>query len=116
MLAEDLKALNDSRKEMTEKGVEQAVELIEITSLKDDRVFVVFLPDCHESIAGIIAGRIRERYYRPVFVLTRGEHGVKGSGRSIESYNMFEEMNKCRALFTRFGGHKLAAGLSLEEE
>ena len=116
MLAEDLKALNDSRKEMTEKGVEQAVELIETTSLKDDRVFVVFLPDCHESIAGIIAGRIRERYYRPVFVLTRGEHGVKGSGRSIESYNMFEEMNKCRALFTRFGGHKLAAGLSLEEE
>ncbi len=116
MLAEDLKALNDSRKEMTEKGVEQAVELIETTSLKDDRVFVVFLPDCHESIAGIIAGRIRERYYRPVFVLTRGEHGVKGSGRSIESYNMFEEMNKCRALFTRFGGHKLAAGLSIEEK
>lgn len=116
MLAEDLKALNDSRKEMTEKGVAQAVEQIETTSLKDDKVLVVYLPDCHESIAGIIAGRIRERYYRPVFVLTKGADGVKGSGRSIESYNMFEEMCKCRTLFTKFGGHKLAAGLSLEEK
>lgn len=116
MLAEDLKALNDSRKEMTEKGVEQAVDLIENTSLKEDKVLVVYLPDCHESIAGIIAGRIREKYYRPVFVLTQGEEDVKGSGRSIEAYNMFEEMNKCRALFTKFGGHKLAAGLSLKEE
>ena len=116
MLAEDLKALNDSRKEMTEKGISQAVEMIENTSLIDDKVLVVYLPDCHESIAGIIAGRIREKYYRPVFVLTQGEEGVKGSGRSIESYNMFEEMCKCRALFTKFGGHKLAAGLSLEEK
>ena len=116
MLAEDLKALNDSRKEMTEKGVEQAVDLIENTSLKEDKVLVVYLPDCHESIAGIMAGRIREKYYRPVFVLTQGEEDVKGSGRSIEAYNMFEEMNKCRALFTKFGGHKLAAGLSLKEE
>lgn len=116
MLAEDLKALNDSRKEMTERGVEQAIEQIESTSLKEDKVLVVYLPECHESIAGIIAGRIRERYYRPVFVLTRGEDGVKGSGRSIESYHMFEEMSKCRALFTKFGGHKLAAGLSMKEE
>ena len=116
MLAEDLKALNDSRKEMTERGVEEAVDLIETTSLKDDRVLVVYLPDCHESIAGIIAGRIRERYYRPVFVLTKAEDGVKGSGRSIESYDMFAQMCRCRALFTKFGGHKLAAGLSLEEE
>ncbi len=115
MLAEDLKALNDSRKEMTERGVAEAVNLIETTSLKDDRVLVVYLPDCHESIAGIIAGRIRERYYRPVFVLTRAEDGVKGSGRSIEAYDMFAQMCKCRALFTKFGGHKLAAGLSLEE-
>ena len=115
-MAEDLKALNDSRKEMTEKGVEQAVEQIETTELKSDRVLVVYLPDCHESIAGIIAGRLKEKYYKPVFVLTQGEHGVKGSGRSIESYHMFEEMCKCRALFTKFGGHKLAAGLSLEEE
>ena len=116
MLAEDLKALNDSRKEMTEKGVEEAVQMIESTSLKDDRVLVVYLPDCHESIAGIIAGRIREKYYKPVFVLTRAEEGVKGSGRSIETYDMFAQMCKCRALFTKFGGHKLAAGLSLEEE
>ena len=115
MLAEDLKALNDSRKEMTERGVAEAVNVIETTSLKQDRVLVVYLPDCHESIAGIIAGRIRERYYRPVFVLTRAEDGVKGSGRSIEAYDMFAQMCKCRALFTKFGGHKLAAGLSLEE-
>lgn len=115
-LAQDLKALNDSRKEMTEKGVEQAVEQIEQTALKEDKVLVVYLPDCHESIAGIIAGRIREKYYRPVFVLTNSENGVKGSGRSIEHYHMFEEMSKCRELFTKFGGHKMAAGLSLEEE
>ena len=116
MLAEDLKALNDSRKEMTERGVAEAVNLIETTSLKEDKVLVVYLPDCHESIAGIIAGRIRERYYRPVFVLTKAEEGVKGSGRSIEAYDMFAQMCRCRALFTKFGGHKLAAGLSLEEE
>ena len=116
MLAEDLKALNDSRKEMTEKGVEEAVQMIESSDLKDDKVLVVYLPDCHESIAGIIAGRIRERYYRPVFVLTRAEEGVKGSGRSIESYDMFAQMSRCRDLFTKFGGHKLAAGLSLEEK
>lgn len=116
MLAEDLKALNDSRKEMTERGVAEAVNLIETTPLKDDRVLVVYLPDCHESIAGIIAGRIRERYYRPVFVLTKAEDGVKGSGRSIEGYDMFAQMCRCRALFMKFGGHKLAAGLSLEEE
>lgn len=115
-LARELKELNDSRKEMTEQGVEQAVEMIENSSLKEDRVLVVYLPDCHESIAGIIAGRIRERYYRPVFVLTSAEEGVKGSGRSIESYHMFEEMCRCRELFTKFGGHKLAAGLSLDEE
>ena len=116
MLAEDLKALNDSRKEMTERGVEEAVQMIESTSLKDDRVLVVYLPDCHESIAGIIAGRIREKYYRPTFVLTQAEEGVKGSGRSIETYDMFAQMCRCRALFTKFGGHKLAAGLSLKEE
>lgn len=115
MLAEDLKALNDSRKEMTERGVAEAVHQIETTSLKDDRVLVVYLPDCHESIAGIIAGRIKERYYRPVFVLTKADEGVKGSGRSIESYDMFAQMCRCRELFTKFGGHKLAAGLSLEE-
>ena len=115
MLAEDLKALNDSRKEMTERGVAEAVQMIETTSLKDDRVLVVYLPDCHESIAGIIAGRIKERYYRPVFVLTKAEEDVKGSGRSIETYDMFAQMCRCRELFIKFGGHKLAAGFSLEE-
>lgn len=115
-LAADLKELNDSRKEMTEEGVEEAVRQIESSSWKDDQVLVVYLPKCHESIAGIIAGRIKERYYRPTFVLTKGETGVKGSGRSIEAYDMFAEMSRCRELFTKFGGHKLAAGLSLEEE
>lgn len=115
-LAADLKELNDSRKEMTEEGVEEAVRQIESSSWKDNQVLVVYLPECHESIAGIIAGRIKERYYRPTFVLTKGETGVKGSGRSIEAYDMFAEMSRCRELFTKFGGHKLAAGLSLEEE
>lgn len=115
-LAADLKELNDSRKEMTEEGVEEAVRQIESSSWKDDQVLVVYLPECHESIAGIIAGRIKERYYRPTFVLTKGETGVKGSGRSIEAYDMFAEMSRCRELFTKFGGHRLAAGLSLEEE
>ena len=95
-----LKQLNDSRKEMTEEYVKIAVEMIESGPLKDDRVLVVFLPDCHESIAGIIAGRIRERYYRPTFVLTRGEEGVKGSARSIEGYHMYEEMTKVQQLFS----------------
>ncbi|WP_294541673.1 single-stranded-DNA-specific exonuclease RecJ [Blautia sp.] len=116
VLAEDLKNLNDSRKDMTAKGVEQAVELVETTDLLYDRVLVIYLPDCHESLAGIIAGRIRERYTRPVFVLTRAEEGVKGSGRSIEAYHMFQEMVKCKELLTKFGGHPMAAGFSLPEE
>ena len=115
-LAEELVNLNDIRKDMTEKWVEYAVEEIESSSMKNDKVMVVYLPECHESIAGIIAGRIRERYYRPAFVLTKGEDCVKGSGRSIDTYNMFEEMNKCKDLFIKFGGHKLAAGLSISEE
>ncbi|MCI8376164.1 MAG: single-stranded-DNA-specific exonuclease RecJ [Lachnospiraceae bacterium] len=113
-LAGDLKALNDSRKDLTLKGTEEARRQIEGTDLKEDRVLVVYLPDCHESLAGIIAGRIRERYYRPCFVLTDGEEGVKGSGRSIEGYHMFDEMSRVRELFTRYGGHPMAAGLSME--
>ncbi|SHJ34469.1 single-stranded-DNA-specific exonuclease RecJ [Hespellia stercorisuis] len=116
LLAGDLKALNDSRKEMTAKNLEEAVELVESTPLGQDKVLVVFLPDCHESIAGIVAGKLRERYYKPVYVLTKGKDGVKGSGRSIPNYDMFEELSKCRELLTRFGGHKMAAGLSLKEE
>ena len=116
VLAGDLKALNDSRKDMTLAAVEEAIQMIEESSLKNDKVLVVYLPECHESLAGIVAGRIRERYYKPTFVLTNAEDGVKGSGRSIESYHMYEELNKCKELLTKFGGHRLAAGLSLEEE
>lgn len=111
-----LKQLNDSRKEMTEDYVKLALRTVEEGPLRHDRVLVIFLPDCHESLAGIIAGRIREKYYRPVFVLTRGEEGVKGSGRSIETYHMYEEMTKVNHLFIRYGGHRMAAGLSLEEK
>lgn len=115
-LAGDLKSLNESRKALTLQGVELAVEQVEKTSIKEDKVYVIYLPECHESLAGIIAGRIRERYYHPVFVLTKGEEGIKGSGRSIESYHMFDAMAECREVFTHFGGHKMAAGLSLLEE
>lgn len=114
--ATHLKELNDSRKEMTEHGIEQAIALIEKNHLQNDKVLVVFLPDLHESLAGIIAGRIRERYGKPTFVLTKCEEDLKGSARSIESYNIYEEMTKCNELFTKYGGHKLAAGLSLKEE
>ncbi len=116
LIANELKMLNESRKEMTEDGVTKAIEQVEHTSLAQDRVLVIHLPDCHESIAGIIAGRIREKYYKPVFVLTKSEEGVKGSGRSIEGYSMYEEMTKVKELFTKFGGHPMAAGLSLPEK
>ena len=115
-LAYTLKELNDERKDMTQQGVAQAIELIEEGVLKEDKVLVVYLPDCHESLAGIIAGRIRERYHKPVFVLTDAADSLKGSGRSIETYNMFAEMSKCAELFTKFGGHPMAAGLSLPRE
>ena len=116
VLAGDLKNLNESRKEMTAQGVEKAIEQVESTSMMEDTVLVVFLPECHESLAGIIAGRLRERYHKPSFVLTRGEEGVKGSGRSIEAYSMYEKLCECKEYLTKFGGHPMAAGLSLEEE
>lgn len=141
-MAAELKNLNDSRKEMTEAGVKQAVRLLErkendtesadISKVKDlmdqnksdetlcsdktDKVLILYLPDCHESLAGIIAGRIREKYHKPTLILTDGEEGVKGSGRSIESYDMFAELSACKDLFEKFGGHKMAAGLSLPKE
>ncbi len=115
-LAGDLKSLNDSRKEMTRQGEKEAVELVESSSLSNDRVLVVYLPDCHESLAGIIAGRLKEHFGKPSFVLTRTENGVKGSGRSIEAYSMYEELVRCSDLLTKFGGHPMAAGLSLEEK
>ena len=116
ILAGDLKALNDSRKEMTDIAVEQARQLVDTTKAGQDRVLVLYLPGCHESLAGIVAGRIRERYYRPAIILTDAEEGIKGSGRSIEAYNMYEELSRCKDLLTKFGGHKLAAGMSLAKE
>lgn len=116
ILAGDLKALNDNRKDMTALAVEEAIRQIEESSLKEDKVLVVYLPECHESLAGIVAGRVRERFYKPTFILTKAEEGVKGSGRSIESYHMYEELNRCKSILTKFGGHKLAAGVSMEEE
>lgn len=115
-LALELKELNDERKQMTLDGLAEAVELIEAGTWKEDKVLVVYLPSCHESLAGIIAGRIRERYNKPVFVLTDSEGKVKGSGRSIEAYNMFEGMVRCQDLFVKFGGHPMAGGLTLEKE
>lgn len=121
-MAAELKDLNDSRKAMTEAGVKRAVELLEEgqegapSSDRWDKVLILYLPDCHESLAGIIAGRIREKYHKPTIVLTDGEEGAKGSGRSIEGYDMFAELSACKDLFDKFGGHKMAAGLSLSRE
>ena len=115
-IANELVVLNEERKEMTKDGVDAAVCFCEENDCQKDDILVIYLPEIHESIAGIIAGRIRERYYKPAFVLTKVEDGVKGSGRSTEEYSMYEEMCKCQELFTKFGGHPMAAGLSLPEE
>lgn len=116
-LAQQLKELNEERKDMTQKGVEQAIEMVEQGGYEDDKVLILYLSNCHESLAGIIAGRVREKYNKPVFVLTDSEDGgLKGSGRSIEAYSMFEEMTKAKDLMTKFGGHPMAAGLSLPKE
>lgn len=115
-LAEELKALNDERKTLTQEAVDEACELIEAGTYESDRVLVVYLPNCHESIAGIVAGRLRERYYKPAFVVTKGEASAKGSGRSTEAYSMYDEMVACSDLFLKFGGHPMAAGFSLEED
>lgn len=115
-LAGDLKALNDSRKELTKEGVEEAIRQVQDTARRSEKVLVIYLPDCHESIAGIIAGKVKERFYRPTIVLTDAEEGIKGSGRSIPGYHMFEELCKCADIFTKFGGHPMAAGMSLPKE
>lgn len=115
-LAGELVELNESRKYMTQQETQKALEQIEKEGREKDKVLVVYLPECHESLAGIIAGRIREAYQRPVFVLTRGEEGVKGSGRSIEAYSMFDKMTEVAELFTKYGGHPMAAGFSMREE
>lgn len=116
IVANELVTLNIERKALTKEGEEAAIAYCEENHLEKDSVLVVYLPDVHESIAGIIAGRVREKYNKPAFVLTRAEDGVKGSGRSIEEYSMYEEMCKCQELLTKFGGHPMAAGLSLEEK
>lgn len=118
-IAQELRDLNESRKEMTKEGVEEAVELAEKQLEKTgklDSVLVIYLPELHESLAGIVAGRIREKYTRPVFVLTDGQEEVKGSGRSIAGYDMYGEMTRCGDLFLKYGGHKMAAGLSIPRE
>jgi len=116
LLAGELKTLNDSRKDMTLKGVEEACRIMEETSISQDKVLVIYLPECHESLAGIIAGRIREKYGKPAFVLTDAEDEVKGSGRSIETFHMYEAMSAHKELFIKYGGHKLAAGLSIQRD
>ncbi|MFV0344426.1 MAG: single-stranded-DNA-specific exonuclease RecJ [Anaerocolumna sp.] len=113
-LAVELKALNDTRKDMTMKGVLQAIDLVETTSLKEDKILVVYLKDCHESLAGIIAGRLKERYHKPAIVLTDSEDGIKGSARSIEVCNIYEELTGSKDYLLKFGGHPMAAGMSLE--
>lgn len=115
VLAEEIVELNESRKLLTMHAVEQAKEIAQQEEYVNDRVLVIFLPDCHESLAGIVAGRIREAYYRPTLVVTRSEHGAKGSGRSIEGYSMYEELCKCEEYLIQFGGHPMAAGFSLKE-
>ena len=115
-LARELKQLNDTRKQLTLEGIEEALNYIAEHSMDQDRVLVLYLPRVHESLAGIIAGRIREHYYKPVFVLTKAEQGVKGSGRSIEEYHMYRALNQVEELLDRYGGHAMAAGLSLSED
>ena len=117
-LAGELWAMNEERKELTRVGTERAVELIEHATWKDEHVYLVYIKDCHESVAGIIAGRLRERYYRPVLVFTdASEEGqIKASGRRIDDYDMFTELSAFRNLFLRFGGHKMAAGLTMEKK
>lgn len=115
-IASELIALNESRKDLTRRNVEKAEEIVEKENLLSKRVLSIYLPDCHESLAGIIAGRLRERYHRPTFVMTKGEDCIKGSGRSIEEYSMYEELTKASDLLLKFGGHPMAAGFSLEEK
>lgn len=114
--AVELKQLNDKRKEMTVEGTKKAIEMVESTTLKEDLVLVVYLPECHESLAGIIAGRLKEKYNKPAIVLTKAEHGAKGSARSIPEYNIYEELTRCKEFLLKYGGHPMAAGLSLEED
>lgn len=115
-LAQEIVDLNDARKNMTKEGVDRAVNIIDITDINNDNILVVYIPDIHESLAGIVAGRVKEKYNKPTIILTKSEEGVKGSARSIEEYNMFEGLLACKELLDKFGGHPMAAGLSLQED
>lgn len=115
-LAQEIVDLNDARKNMTKEGVDRAINIIDSTDINNDKILVVYIPDIHESLAGIVAGRVKEKYNKPTIILTKSEEGVKGSARSIEEYNMFEELLACKELLDKFGGHPMAAGLSLQED
>ena len=115
-LAQEIVDLNDSRKNMTKEGVDRAINIIDSTDINNDKILVVYIPDIHESLAGIVAGRVKEKYNKPTIILTKSEEGVKGSARSIEEYNMFEGLLACKELLDKFGGHPMAAGLSLQED
>lgn len=115
-LAQEIVDLNDARKNMTKEGVDRAVNIIDSTDINNDKILVVYIPDIHESLAGIVAGRVKEKYNKPTIILTKSEEGVKGSARSIEEYNMFEGLLACKELLDKFGGHPMAAGLSLQED
>lgn len=115
-LAQEIVDLNDARKHMTKEGVDRAINIIDSTDINNDKILVVYIPDIHESLAGIVAGRVKEQYNKPTIILTKSEEGVKGSARSIEEYNMFEGLLACKELLDKFGGHPMAAGLSLQED
>ena len=115
-LAQEIVDLNDARKHMTKEGVDRAINIIDSTDINNDNILVVYIPDIHESLAGIVAGRVKEQYNKPTIILTKSEEGVKGSARSIEEYNMFEGLLACKELLDKFGGHPMAAGLSLQED
>ena len=115
-LAQEIVDLNDARKNMTKEGVDRAINIIDSTDINNDKILVVYIPDIHESLAGIVAGRVKEKYNKPTIILTKSEEGVKGSARSIEEYNMFEELLKCKELLGNFGGHPMAAGMSIPIE
>ena len=115
-LAKEIVDLNDARKNMTKEGVDRAINIIDSTDINNDKILVVYIPDIHESLAGIVAGRVKEKYNKPTIILTKSEEGVKGSARSIEEYNIFEGLLACKELLDKFGGHPMAAGLSLQED
>lgn len=115
-LAQEIVDLNDARKNMTKEGVDRAINIIDSTDINNDKILVVYIPDIHESLAGIVAGRVKEQYNKPTIILTKSEEGVKGSARSIEEYNMFEGLLACKELLDKFGGHPMAVGLSLQED